>query len=323
MKAAVIGASGMGKHHAKWLHRLGCEVVAFVGTSPESVARTAETLRGVFRFPGRGYTDVAEMLASERPDVVSVCSPNELHYQHVRQVLASGAHVMCEKPLVHDWDKSDQQLVTEAQELARAAERAGVVAAVNTQYVAAGEGYRHLTELVGVGELSRYPRSFFMQMESRGGAEGTTYEQIWIDLAPHPLSVLRALVGPGTIVEGSEVCRIAERWVDAWFEVQLEHGEEPVRAHILVRNVREGPLTRRLGVNDLLSDYQGRADEEGVYASFLTLCGVEQKYTDFVQASLTRFLTAIRGEGQPLSTFADGMVDLQRLLGLLAVGERV
>lgn len=323
MKAAVIGASGMGKHHAKWLHLLGCQVVAFVGTSPESVARTAEKLREIFPFEGRGYTDVAEMLNSEGPDVVAVCSPNELHYEHVRQVLASGAHVMCEKPLVHDWDKSDEQLLAEARELAQAAEQAGVVAAVNTQYVAAAECYRHLADLVGVGNLSRYPHSFFMQMESRGGSGGTSYEQIWIDLALHPLSVLRALVGPGTIVQGSEVCRIAERWVDAWFDLQAEHGEEPARAHVLVRNVREGPLTRRLGVNDLLADYEGRADEEGAYASFMTLCGVEQKYTDFVQASLTRFLAAIRGEAPPLSTFADGVTDLERLLGLLAASEKV
>ena len=40
LRAGVIGASGVGKHHAKWFHALGCEVVAFAGTSAQSVAAT-------------------------------------------------------------------------------------------------------------------------------------------------------------------------------------------------------------------------------------------------------------------------------------------
>ncbi len=323
LRAVVIGASGMGKHHAKWLHQLGCAVVAFAGTSDESVARTRRVLQDIFPFAGTGYTDVAQMLATEQPDVVAIASPDELHYEHARLALKHGAHVICEKPLVQDWDKSSEQLLAEAGELARIAEKAGVVAAVNTQYVAAAEAYRDLAESVGVAELVSQPRSFFMQMESRGGAEGTDYEQIWIDLAPHPLSVLRALVGPGHTDSGSQSVCVARKWGDAHFDFLPDDGRSPVHAHILVRNVPEGPLTRRLGLNDLLADYEGRNNEEGTYASFMTLCGVEREYADFVKLSLTRFVGAIRGEGQPLATFTDGVTDLERLLGLLETAERL
>ena len=30
LKVAVIGASGIGKNHARWFHRHGCDVAAFV-----------------------------------------------------------------------------------------------------------------------------------------------------------------------------------------------------------------------------------------------------------------------------------------------------
>ncbi len=317
LRAVVIGAAGIGKHHAKWLYQLGCEVVGLAGTSAASVERTAHVLRGIFPFEGTGYADVTHMLETEQPDIVAVASPNEWHYEHVTLALQHGAHVICEKPLVHDWDKSREQLLAQAKELAQAAEEVGVVTAVNTQYVAAAQAYQDMAEQVGLAELISQPKSFFMQMESHGGKEGADYKQTWIDLAPHPLSVLEALVGPGEVDLGSQEVRVAHKRVDAHFDFRPTNGA-PVRAHILVRNVPEGPLTRRLGLNDLIADYEGRNNAEGIYASFMTLCGVEREYTDFMQVSLTRFVEAVRGAGKPLATFADGVSNLERLLGLLA-----
>jgi len=317
LRAAIIGASGMGKYHAQWLHQLGCDVVGFAGSTDQSVAQTAAMLADVFPFEGIGYTDVARMLETEQPDLVSVASPNRLHYEHVMVALEYGAHVMCEKPLVHDWNKSDEQLLSEAQEMTEAAQAAGVVAAVNTQYAAVPEAYRDLATQVGVAELIFPLRSFFMQMESHGGSEGTDYEQIWIDLAPHPLSVLRAMVGPGQIDEATATVSVAHKWVEARFNF-LPEGGDPVHCHILVRNVPEEPLTRRLGVNDLLADYEGRKNEQGIYASFMTLCGQEREYPNFLALSLSRFLEAVRGTDKPLASFSDGVTDIERLLGLLA-----
>ena len=39
------------------------------------------------------------MLADERVDVVHLATPNHLHDEQVRAVLAAGKHVVCEKPL--------------------------------------------------------------------------------------------------------------------------------------------------------------------------------------------------------------------------------
>lgn len=43
--------------------------------------------------------DLSQMLKAEKPDIVSVCTPNMLHEYGVRTALEYGAHVICEKPL--------------------------------------------------------------------------------------------------------------------------------------------------------------------------------------------------------------------------------
>ena len=44
LRVAIAGASGIGKHHAKWFHRGGAQVVGFLGRSRESVAATERVL---------------------------------------------------------------------------------------------------------------------------------------------------------------------------------------------------------------------------------------------------------------------------------------
>ena len=95
LKVVVAGASGIGKHHAKWYAMIGCEVTAFLGTGPESCVKTSETLKKLFGFEGNAYQDMDAMLDGELPDIVDVCTPHAFHYEHVLKALASGAHVMC------------------------------------------------------------------------------------------------------------------------------------------------------------------------------------------------------------------------------------
>ncbi|MDP6293129.1 MAG: alpha/beta hydrolase, partial [Candidatus Woesearchaeota archaeon] len=44
-KVAVLGASGIGKFHARDLQANGCEVVAILGSSPQTAEATAEKLK--------------------------------------------------------------------------------------------------------------------------------------------------------------------------------------------------------------------------------------------------------------------------------------
>ena len=63
------------------------------------------------------YTDAAEMLEREKPDLVSVCTSNAAHKAMSLLALESGANVLCEKPLAFRY--------TDAKELFDTAERQG------------------------------------------------------------------------------------------------------------------------------------------------------------------------------------------------------
>ncbi|MCD6350978.1 MAG: Gfo/Idh/MocA family oxidoreductase [Armatimonadetes bacterium] len=197
LRAAVIGASGIGKHHAKWLHFEGCDVVAFVGTSEESVARTQQVLEDLFGFEGEGFTSVEEMLAAKEPHLVSVASPPEAHYDNVLACAATGTHVLCEKPVVWYADKRPQEMMEAATEMAEALDDRALVGAVNTQYVAALEPYFALCSRLGLEREA--PREMFMQLDSKGARGPVDYEDIWRDLGSHPVSVMMAFCGYGRI----------------------------------------------------------------------------------------------------------------------------
>lgn len=70
------------------------ELAAVCDVNPVSAEQTAQR----FQIP-RWYTDAEEMLVTEKPDLVSVCTPNALHKQMTLLALSHGAHVACEKPI--------------------------------------------------------------------------------------------------------------------------------------------------------------------------------------------------------------------------------
>ena len=48
---------------------------------------------------GRGYTDHREMLQNEDLDAVVITSPHTLHFEHARDALEAGCHVLIDKPM--------------------------------------------------------------------------------------------------------------------------------------------------------------------------------------------------------------------------------
>jgi len=320
LRAAVIGASGIGKHHAKWLQALGCEV-SFAGTSQEKVDATTKALQDLFGFTGRGYVGVEALLDGARPDLVVVASPAPVHCPHFMAALDRGCDILCEKPLVWDETRPVPDLLAEAARMVQAADDRGITAAVNTQYVTAVDPYFDLCEQAGQPMDRAGFSRFYMRMDSRGGRSGASGEKIWIDLAPHPLSVLVAFAGPGHVKPGTERCLVQDSRVDANFTYVRDSGGE-VEATIETVNVPEGPLSRCFGVDDVVVQYEGRNDETGVYAAYLKLGDAELKATDFMQASISRFVEAVRGNAGPAASLRSGLTNLELQLGLLEVSRK-
>ena len=102
-RVAVVGTGPWwGREHARvYSQRSDVELCAVVGRTPERTeARASE-------FGANPYLDLDEMLERERPDLVSLCLPNEGHFEPTLRVIRAGFPLFVEKPLVFDLDQAD------------------------------------------------------------------------------------------------------------------------------------------------------------------------------------------------------------------------
>lgn len=97
LRYAVIGAGNIARtKHLPGYAALGdrVEVVAACDINPQVLSGTADA----FNIPVR-ETDYRRVLAREDIDLVSVCTPNDLHEEITVAALEHGKHVHCEKPM--------------------------------------------------------------------------------------------------------------------------------------------------------------------------------------------------------------------------------
>jgi len=119
---AVVVGTGFGViTHLRALREAGIEVHALVGRNP---ARTAERAKraGV----PHAITALADALALPGVDLVTIATPPHTHAEIAIAACEAGKHVMCEKPFAAN--------LAEAERMFEAAEKAGVVHVVGTEF---------------------------------------------------------------------------------------------------------------------------------------------------------------------------------------------
>tara|TARA_Y100000588_G_scaffold388501_1_gene488850 strand:- start:1893 stop:2867 length:975 start_codon:yes stop_codon:yes gene_type:complete len=309
LRIVVVGASGIGKHHAKWWHQIkGCEVVGFLGSNEANCASTEHTLRELFGFAGKGYWDMEKLLSIEHPHIVDVCVPNEQHFNCVLQALDSGAHVLCEKPLIWHEGETVQRLLERGRILVDRATKAGLHFGICTQYAAALTQYLQLYEPVH-GPIEHIS-TFYAEMETVARGRQRDAVEVWIDMGPHPLTLLLSWIPNGYVVPSSLQKEFFNS--EAHIVCDFADGENLCHCEIIVRDLQEGKPTRCFGVNDFLVDCTGRNDAGGVYRSVLQREDREVVGEDFMALLIARFADVVKGvERQPLVTGEMGLRNLE------------
>jgi predicted dehydrogenase len=148
--AAVIGSGFIGTVHIEALRRLGVQVHGLLGSSPERGAASAKRI-GV----PKAYDSLADLLSDDRVEVVHVTSPNHLHHPQVKQILAAGRHVICEKPLAMTSEESG--------ELVDLGAASGRVCAVNfnIRFYPLNQHVHELVRDAGVGDVRLVSGHYF------------------------------------------------------------------------------------------------------------------------------------------------------------------
>ena len=99
-----------GEQHARvFARRPDTELVAIVGRTAGRAQQRAAA------YGTTAYTDIEEMLARARPDLVTTSLPNEEHFAPTLQLIRHGVPLLVEKPLVFDLDEAEQ-LIAEAEQ---------------------------------------------------------------------------------------------------------------------------------------------------------------------------------------------------------------
>lgn len=150
-----------------------------------------------------------QILPMQQVDAVLICTPNALHFEQVRAVLAAGKHALVEKPLCEKGD--------EARELALLAQQAGLV-------LAAGHTFRHGPAITGLMErMESFGNLLALEVsqcvhwdgpQAPWWAERTLGEGLILSLfAPHALDFVQLVMGDDDPLRiHAEVARHQSGW---------------------------------------------------------------------------------------------------------------
>lgn len=115
MRIGIIGCGFMGRMHlANWNRCPGAEVTAVceqnlqvLKTINDPIGNIDGAAQVIDVSRIRLYTELGQMLKTERLDAVSITLPTYLHADASIQCLNAGVHVLCEKPMALDSHQSE------------------------------------------------------------------------------------------------------------------------------------------------------------------------------------------------------------------------
>ncbi|UGA54980.1 Gfo/Idh/MocA family protein [Vibrio sp. VB16] len=99
IRIAIVGCGRISKNHFGSIETLSTEfeLVAIC----DNDLKVMEKHSSQYNVPG--YLSIDEMLANEKLDVVSLCTPSGLHSRQAIKVAESNVHVITEKPMATKW----------------------------------------------------------------------------------------------------------------------------------------------------------------------------------------------------------------------------
>jgi predicted dehydrogenase len=327
-KVVVAGAGFIAKvAHLPAFRAAGAPVAALCARDQERARLVAQQ----YEVP-RVYGDWRRMLAEEKPDIVSVCLPNALHYDVTIAALEGGAHVLCEKPLATS--------AAEARAMFDTARRRGrrLMAAQHHRFDAAAQAIKEVVDSGALGEIYYSEATAlrrmgipgwgaFHQRASSGGGCLMDYgvhaldQTIWLLGNPKP-----ATVSAVTQRRFGQRPEIAAAWGNNAWDAQLFDVEDFAVAFVRFHNGSSLVLRAswashiaqdRFG--SLLLGTEGGATTEP--PTVYTLGEGKQvnqelgplPWVNPYEAEVAHFLAVVRGEVEPMVK-EDETMNVQRIL---------
>jgi predicted dehydrogenase len=288
LRAGVAGAGVFGAFHARKYASL--EGVTLASIYDPDAARSAALAQEV---SARAHTDLASFL--EGLDVVTIAAPGRAHYDIALAAVNAGCAVYVEKPLTETLEQADKLL--------SAAASAGRI-------VACGHQERVTFAAMGLFGLPVKP----LALESvRRGTPNTRNRDIScvLDLMIHDLDLALVLTGEEAVTveaEGAFDAVVAEVTFSGGLTARFEASRI---ADARLRTMRAAYADGAVEIDFLAPSFRNTTPY-GLNPDF----AASPEGRDPLGVSVSRFLDAVRGAGQPVASGADGVRALDLALAV-------
>ncbi len=315
LKAAVIGAGKVGQHHARiYSSHPDTDLIAITNTTKEKAQKTAE------RFNCTGYSGTQQMLYSENPDLVSICTPPELHHTHTILALEL-SHALCEKPIALK--------LRDTETMQRKAVQTNKILAVNLQMVTTVPKYQKYFYNPETGQ--HIFTSFWSskaQKDSQGKELDKSPTTLLHDLGSHPLSILTRFLPNGHItnIETEGQPNKLRVTFDYSANSQSSHPHTTFKSTITLKNCKKDEeIIRTFGIDNYEVSCQGKEDADGEFFYELEKTDDSQhkrpQIPDPLEQSISRFIQAVKTKETscptpPLVTTEEGIKNLEMVLAI-------
>ena len=296
-------------------------IVALANRSAAKAEKLADSIHAVTGFRPPVYTDYRELLASEKPEAVSLALPPALNPEVTEASLAAGCHVLAEKPIAARLGDGRRMLAW-AKEYGRV-----LMIAENYRYKVT---YRHAAQLIAAGAIGRPTVarwSIYHYIAEDNPYNLTAWRQqpahiggYLSDAGVHWIAVLRMLLGEIEAVS-AQVIQVRPDMVPADTFSATLHFANGALATLSATHAVPGPETALqvagpdgvlLAGKDKLELWRkDRPAEEWTEPS--PVDGLVAMYEDFAQT--------VRAGKSPKATAADALADLRVIAALLRSSE--
>ena len=332
VRVLILGTGGMANNHADSFAKIdGVTLVAGIDTRPEQLQAFCDK-HGI----AKGFASIGEALAWGEFEAVTNVTPDAAHFATTMPVLAAGKHILCEKPLATN--------ETDADAMAAAAAKAGVVNMVNLSYrnVAALQAGAKMVKDGAIGTVRHFEASYLQSWltQPAWGHWDRESQWLWRLSSKHGSKGVLGDVGIhildfATFVAGQEVeevsCRLAtfhKAPGDKIGDYVLD-ANDSATMQVVLGNGALGTVAATRFASGHLNDLRLRlyGDKGGIEVTWeknvsrLRAClepDLQSGEWHDVEAPVLatiyeRFIAAIRGEGAADPNFARGAA-LQRML---------
>lgn len=293
LRAAVVGAGSMGRHHIRLLHaQPDVDLVAVVDSDP-AAAR--------MRAAGTSAEVLSSLAELPEIDVAVVATPTHSHAGIANELIARGVHLLVEKPVASTPEESEA--------LAAAARAAGLVLAV-------GHVERFNPAFALLATLTHDPR--MLSFERLSPYTPRIGDSVVMDMMVHDIDLALWILGSYPIRVEAVGCRVFSDTIDVASAI-LEFPDDRIAVlqssratQDKVRRVSVSEPERFIFADSIRQDVSVKREteveflESGGHVSYRQANVVEVPYLDRTGEPLAReirdFVDAVRDGRDPLAT---------------------